>query len=1603
LPEIVEQTPPQKSQKKILQRTMKILIFIVMFFIFLIVFVGAFTQTSWFLNIVRSQIENLVKKNINGKLNLGRIEGNFISGFTVYDAHLKLNGSDTTEIISMNELYARYSIWKFISGSEIPITTIVFRSPSIRLIKLSGDSLWNYERLLPSENSKGPSSPFNLTIDVQNLRIENGKLFVRDYNTSLKNASVKSLHDSSIDWSNVELQNVNLDMRAYIQGEKNQRVQINNLSFIKSGNNPFSLHHLEFGAYHNDLYVEVTNLHLISDGSDIRLTALFNPLQVLNGKPLDSLEHSQTKLILSASAVNEKELKYFLPDLTFLDGSPSLNIDAEGEFGKLKILKGKLGFRDRGDISFSGELRNLHHPQNLYLDVALIAHSLSDRTLRRYVPGLNIADIQSFGTINIEKLTFTGYTNNFISNFDIHSTSGTVNGKASFDLRSAQMNYDADISTKNVDLAVLLRDPTIKSDLNSSFKIKGKGTNPKTMQAEFSLDGAGTTAFKNYQIEKFHVGGKIGGAELVLENTEVILNSGASLKSQYATVNFSEKIPTYDLDVATKDLPVSDFAPIFPNSSKVSVEANLSGSGLSANNLVGSIGAEISGLEQDRKPLPNIILDATLARDPADQHRRIDIITSSIADLTFKGKYNIETIGNILGERIQKISGAIRNRSKDVTDTLNIFGENSLFCSDSIDLSYTANIKDLRPFAPFIPNVVLLGSGKLNGSVIGCENGQIAIATQGNVHNFLLRQRKGIDSIAIPSIRLKDTKFSFSVEHIANNENLIMRSLKSEFSMNSDSIIKFNGMPIEKPDVTISLNGGGLNYSVNAILPNKLGIYLSGIGNISNPDLTFQPDSLRLAFGKSFAWHNDSKPHITIGADGSIEMDTLSLIEPKLGYDPELKFAQRIKLGFKIKGDSILYAYVTIPQLDLADVSKFLPDSSSTPELNNINGRVSNMNVFMEGSFSHPQISAKLALRNITYNNKLNDYNKVTIDSGRINLLYKDLTFSGNAVFHVDTAAFSIDNILQGRENFIANGDNSFHLYIDSIPYLFSLNKYSGYSADSASIVKREMSIRASGKDFPLDMFSPFVPVVANLHGLADIELTINGSSENILYKGSVNIAKGSLLLPMTNLYYNINGKLLFSNEEMRFIDMNIANMASDDPDGHGVLNGSFFFKGFLVQSFKLSLETDRLKILSDASKETLKSIYGPLTIRTQGEPLTFSGTFDKPMLAGNIEIVEGSLTIPQSEVSSVELNDGITYRIKKEDTLPDTMQNNILSDSLKHIIQTIAESENIKEYNDTAFEKAVQNATPSAISETEFTSEQLSFQDKMLYDLRISVPGNLWFNINLSKLYGVVKQQLTAEIKTDGAFSFKRDEAGGKYIPDGIITVTNKSSYTFIKEFSPVTGTISFVKSLDDPTIDITAEYTGQHRTPGGTDETIKIKLIIQGTPSEPRLTMELYHKNNQGDFSKDYRPQDQVQADVLTYLTTGNFASDTPGQNSNNGFANAGYSVGSGIVSSAFTNLVKSKYIRGIGFVYGGNLASKLNLSLGYKDVTFNVGGAINSGSTSSDFSIDVPFSTVFTFQDANKFLLRGESHLGTDPFAQTLAQQPLFLGRLLYRYSP
>jgi len=329
---------------------------------------------------------------------------------------------------------------------------------------------------------------------------------------------------------------------------------------------------------------------------------------------------------------------------------------------------------------------------------------------------------------------------------------------------------------------------------------------------------------------------------------------------------------------------------------------------------------------------------------------------------------------------------------------------------------------------------------------------------------------------------------------------------------------------------------------------------------------------------------------------------------------------------------------------------------------------------------------------------------------------------------------------------------------------------------------------------------------------------------------------------------------------------------------------------------------------------------------------------------------------------------------------------------------------ENANEYDDTVFEQAVKIATPALTTQPQYTPTQLSFSDKMLYKIGITIPGDVWLTINFSKMFGLFRQELIAELTTNGTLSFTRKQAGDEYTVDGTIKLTEKSTYSFIKDFSPVTGTIDFTRSLTNPNLDVTAEYVGIHKT-GSSDETIKITMTLDGTLEDLGLKMRLYRKIN-GEFVQDNRYESAVRSDVITYLLNGSFASDTQAPSNPLG-ANAVASTGFELASGQLTNLISSipvlkNYIRSVGLDYaGGQTPTKIRLTGAIKNLSYSIGGSVNSagGVSPNDVSFELPFSIL----GWDHFLTTGEYHIGnsSDPGTQGLIQPPIFLGKLLVRF--
>jgi len=139
-----------------------VLLGVALSFVIAIAAVGALTQTSW----GRSQILAFTVRAIGGRLSgdfsIGRIDGNMLTGARLYDVALR--GYDGVPLAEIDSAYIQYRVVSFLGG-DIVINRLAAWNAAINLVKMPGDTTWNYEEILTDPTPDPNAAPVGILID----------------------------------------------------------------------------------------------------------------------------------------------------------------------------------------------------------------------------------------------------------------------------------------------------------------------------------------------------------------------------------------------------------------------------------------------------------------------------------------------------------------------------------------------------------------------------------------------------------------------------------------------------------------------------------------------------------------------------------------------------------------------------------------------------------------------------------------------------------------------------------------------------------------------------------------------------------------------------------------------------------------------------------------------------------------------------------------------------------------------------------------------------------------------------------------------------------------------------------------------------------------------------------------------------------------------------------------------------------------------------------------------------------------------------------------------------------------------------------------------
>ena len=141
------------------------------------VVVVVLTSTDWGHERVRRFALGQLQSRVHGRVSIGRLSGNLLSGLTIHD--LAISDSTGEPFLAAQEVSARYGLGALI-GKKIWLQDVRLVRPLIVLDRPPGGK-WNYQRIFVADTtqqvSTGPG--FGSWIKLENVTVVDGDLVVR--------------------------------------------------------------------------------------------------------------------------------------------------------------------------------------------------------------------------------------------------------------------------------------------------------------------------------------------------------------------------------------------------------------------------------------------------------------------------------------------------------------------------------------------------------------------------------------------------------------------------------------------------------------------------------------------------------------------------------------------------------------------------------------------------------------------------------------------------------------------------------------------------------------------------------------------------------------------------------------------------------------------------------------------------------------------------------------------------------------------------------------------------------------------------------------------------------------------------------------------------------------------------------------------------------------------------------------------------------------------------------------------------------------------------------------------------------------------------------
>ncbi|MDX6183118.1 translocation/assembly module TamB domain-containing protein [Flavobacterium sp. Fl-77] len=439
-------------------------------------------------------------------------------------------------------------------------------------------------------------------------------------------------------------------------------------------------------AYLNNLYLR-TPQTLLRDNIKLRYQSI------------TTISKNIDKLVLDAnlkqSKIGFKDVLLFVPDLQKQDifrSNPNailfLDSRLSGKVSDLNIQQFEMKGIGTTRVSLSGKIKGMPDIEKAYFDLNIKKLQSSAKDVTSFVPKGTIPDnIQLPAQFNLQG-KLKGGIQNFKTNLTLNSSFGYAKVDALFDQRiKKNEKYDATVYLLDFDLGKLIKNDSI-GKISLKAKVKGKGLDPKTAQAE--LDGLVQKAvFNKYTYRDLAVKGSIANGAFEVKSGMKDPNLHFDL---VASGNTKEKYPSGKMKL---NLDIADLEKLHLHAGPMKLRGNIDADITNSNPdfLNGKVFLSNIQILQSAAP---IVLDSVKIIAVADDNHNNIKVSSQFLKAELDGKYKLTTLSNSLQKSLSKYIDLGTPKSKTVADdqniTLNLSVEN-----DPILFRLIPNLTSLEP------------------------------------------------------------------------------------------------------------------------------------------------------------------------------------------------------------------------------------------------------------------------------------------------------------------------------------------------------------------------------------------------------------------------------------------------------------------------------------------------------------------------------------------------------------------------------------------------------------------------------------------------------------------------------------------------------------------------------------------------------------------------------------------------------------------------------------------------------------------------------------------------------------------------------------------